>query len=541
MGKVILWDYYRDVLVPANGAVSALRRAGLPIHLSRLRETKRAWAREVERLEQYVEGEAAARGVVVKFSPRHALGPKALQDLLYSPQGLGFTIRKWTAPSVSYPRGQPSTDDEALLPYASIKNPKPDDHPVVTALLKIRSLNKGMSTYLENFERTVRGDGACHPKFNWALRTSRLSAEDPPVHQIPERSDQVVAEGVKGCIIPRVQPALVREDWNPHKHGSCFRWDIVGAEACIRGAMLPVLFCSRPDPVLWEYLRKGRDVHSKTASLIYGVPEGTYKKGSYQRDQVGKQVFFAKIFGAAWPTLQSQVWTEARIWLPDLEARRISEAFEAGYPGLTELYEWDKDCLGRQGYCEDGYGRRRWIGLPDGVRYLGRLNGRSRWEVQGRTEEERKTRWADLNHRFHVAANSPTQSMNATDALWMLALLYYGEYVELRVPPMWEGRGVAFPEAKGWQLHDGPGPGGKPFRAWHINSVHDSGWGDCAPGYLEAVAKVVYRRCTALPFDWRLKADVPYRVELTVGPDLGALQPYNQVAKVFGLESLPEV
>jgi len=536
-----LWSYYSQIFVPANVAVSALRRAGLPIHLNRLRETRATWEREIGELERMIEGEAATRGVVLKFSKAHALGPKVLHDFLYSARGLGLEIKKWTAPSATYPQGQPSTDDEALLSYASIKNPKPDDHAVVTALLKIRSLNKGLSTYLFNFERTLRGDGACHPKFNWALRTSRLSAEDPPVHQIPERSDKVVAEGVKACIIPRVTPAPGREEWDPRKYGSCFRWDIVGAEACIRGAMLPALFCSRPDPVLWEYLRKGKDVHSKTASLIYGVPEGTYKKGSYERDQVGKIVFFAKIFGAMWTTLQHQVWTEARIRLPDPEARRISDAFEAGYSGLTELYEWDKEHLGQIGYAVDGYGRRRWIGLPEGVRYVGRLNGKTRWDVQGRTEDERKARWTDLNHRFHVAANTPTQGMNATDTLWMLALLYHGEYVELRVPPMWEARGVSFPEAKDWRFHGGPGPGGKPFQAWHFNTVHDSGWGDCAPGYLEAVAKTIYRRCTALPFDWRLKADVPYRVELTVGPDMGTLQSYNKVAKTFGLEPLPEV
>src|SRR5205823_3136433 len=99
---------------------------------------------------------------------------------------------------------------------------------------------------------------------------------------------------------------------------------------------------------------------------------------------------------------------------------------------------------------------------------------------------------------------------------------------------------VLYPEARGWRLHEGPGPGGKPFRAWHFNTVHDSGWGDCAPGYLEPFAKVITRRCTALPFDWRLKADVPYRVSISVGPDMGHLRDYNDAAKEFGLEALPK-
>ena len=88
-------------------------------------------------------------------------------------------------------------------------------------------------------------------------------------------------------------------------------------------------------------------------------------------------------------------------------------------------------------------------------------------------------------------------------------------------------------------MNGGPGPGGKPLRAWHSNTVHDSGWGDCAPGYLEPLAKLVMRRCTAVPFDWRLEADVPYRVELSAGPNMGILFDYDKVAKQFGLDLIP--
>jgi hypothetical protein len=139
-----------------------------------------------------------------------------------------------------------------------------------------------------------------------------------------------------------------------------------------------------------------------------------------------------------------------------------------------------------------------------------------------------------------VTGNTPTQSINASDAIWMLALCCLGEYVDLRVPPVWARDGIPFPEAAGWQLHGGPGPGGKPFQAWHVNAVHDSGWGDGAPGYLEPTAKLLWRRCTSVPLDWRLEADVPYRIELKVGPDMSDMRPYNAVAKQFNLEPVEE-
>jgi hypothetical protein len=532
-------DYMRDVLVPANVAVSAIQRNGLPIDLAHLRATREAWEGEIRDMERMVEGEAARVGTPFKYSADHGVHPPYIAKFLF--EGLGLDPAGPDGKSKKSPKtGRLSTDAESLAMHASVKVPRPGDHPVVSAILKIRSLAKGVGTYLDAFERSVRPDGRCHPKYNWALRTARLSAEDPPVHQIPEHSDQVVADGVKACIVPRVSPAPDRDSWDPRVHGSVGRWDIVGAEASVRAAMLTDHWGVR-DPVAWEYLRQGKDIHSKTASLLYGVPEGTYKKGSRERDAVAKPIFFAKQFGAKWRLVQHQMWDDARVWIPDDEIRQMDDRFNAGYTGLVELYAIDKILLGERmdseglSWCDDPYGRRRAIQVPRAA--VARFRN-------GRWNEEYIQDYAlqkALNHAFHVAANTPTQSCNASDAAWMLALCHLGEYVELRVPPMWERGGIPFPEAADWQLDGGPGPGGKPFQAWMTNTVHDSGWFDCAPGHwLEAAAKVFWRRCQAVPLDWRLEADVPYRIELKVGPDQAHLRPYNSVAKIFGLEPVPE-
>lgn len=542
-------DYLRDVLVPANVAVAAIQRAGLPIDLEQLRRTRDVWRRELAEMEAYVEGEAAKVGVVLKYSEKHGVHPPKMAAFLF--RGLGLTPGKMTA------KGGDSTDSESLLEYASLNIPwtaeRPGprgqiDHPVVAAVLKIRSVAKGIGTYLDSFERTVRPDGACHPKYNWALRTSRLSAEDPPVHQIPERADPQIADGVKSCIIPRVKPCLApgREGWDPRRHGSCGRWDISGAEAAWRAAALTDHYGVR-DPIAYDYIRLGKDIHSKTASIIYDVPEGTHRKGSFERDSVGKPSFFGQLFGGSWKALKWQMWKEGRIRLEDDEVKRIVANFAKGYSGITALYEVDKVMLGERmdvsatdgkgnvlSWCEDPYGRVRAVEIPKEL--TGRFQN-GMWRGGYETDYELAKR---LNNAFHIAANTPTQSANASDTQWMLALLYAGEYVDLRVPPMWERDGVWYPEAAGWAMHGGPGPGGKPFQAWHCNTVHDSGWFDCAPGYLEPTAKLITRRCTALPQDWRLAADVPYRIELKVGPDMADLRPYNQVAREFGLEEIPD-
>jgi len=540
-------DYIRDVFVPANVAVAAIQRAGLRIDLAQLRRLRADWTKELAVMKAYVEAESQRVGKPISYSEKNGVHPPKMAAFLFD--GLGLAPGKLTD------KGGRSTDEESLAEFASIKNPwtaeKPgpdgrEDDPVVATVLRIRSMAKGIGTYLDSFERTVRPDGACHPKFNWALRTSRLSAEDPPVHQIPERSDQQIADGIKSCIVPRVRPALDRKSWDPRKHGFCFRWDIKGAEAAIRGAMLTDHYGVR-DPVAYDYIRLGKDIHSKTASIIYDVPEGTYRSGSFERDSVGKPVFFGQIFGGSWKALKWQLWKEGRIRIEDEAIKKIVENFSKGYPGISALYEVDKVMLGENlggesadgrsvlSSCVDPYGRVRAIEVPKEVVPYFR-NGTWR-QLPFEMDYEIKKK---LLHAFHVAANTPTQSCNATDTLWMLALLYGGEYVDLAVPPMWERDGVLYPEAKGWALNEGPGPGGKPFQAWHINTVHDSGWGDGAPGYMEATAKLVTRRCTAVPLDWRLEADVPYRIELKVGPDMADLRSYNKVAKEFGLEPVAD-
>lgn len=533
-------DYVRDVLVPANVAVSAMQRAGLPIDLDRLRALRAEWEAMVLDMERYVMGEADKAGTPIKYSAKHGVHPPYMAKFLW--EGLKLDPRGPDGKPVLTKKGKASSGADALQKYASVKVPRPDDHPVVAAVLKIRSISKGFGTYLNSFERTVRSDGACHPKYNWALRTSRLSAEDPPVHQIPERADPLVANGVKSCIVPREGYVGYEriEEWDPRKHGSCWRWDIAGAEAAIRAAMMTDRYGVR-DRIAYPYIREGKDIHSKTASLLYDVPEGTHVKGSYERDSVGKPVFFAKIFGAKWRAVQYQMWNEARLWIPDDEMRRLSDNFDRGYVGLTDLYQIDKIFLGRRmdssglSWVEDPYGRRRAIPIPPSMvpRFRNDV-----WD-EGFIQDYQTQK--SLNHAFHIAANTPTQSCNASDTLWMIALTTLGEYVELRVPGYLEERGgVLFPEAAGWALNEGPGPGGKPFRSWYMNTVHDSGWGDSAPGYLEPTMKVLARRCTAIPLDWRIQADIPYRIELKVGPNMDALQGYNKVAKKFNLEPMPE-
>lgn len=495
----------------------------------------------MEELERYVVGEAQKRGFQLKYSAAHAPLPDAtFRDFLFSPRGLGLESDRQT------PTGKPARDDTALLPYAAVgpnhnrKNGKTvEDHPVVYAILRISSIKTARGTHLASLLKWRRSDGCVHPKFNWnSPGTTRPSAEEPPVHQIPERANPEVAKKVKSCIVPRVQPWLgPPEEWDPRKHGWVAKVDVKGAEFVIRAG------CIAREPALVEYLRAGKDGHARTAALLTGQPEAYFTKGQpgrQYRDDVAKGLNFLLIFGGEWHGLQSAIWRDARTWLETSEAQRLCSRFFVGYPGLAARYEEDTAEMVQRGYIEDDYGRRWAMPLPEGVK--AKRNGSGNWSFafsSGLGKEVASLLHRQVEHRRHCYANRRTQADNATTLLWTLALCYHGEYVPLQLPPSWESRGLPFPEAEGWQLNGGDGPGGRPFSAWVTNEVHDSLWLDGVPGTLEPAMKVVFRRSLGVPADFLIDADMLRRVEAEVGPDLGHLRDYDAVAKQFGLEEMP--
>ncbi|MGB8360497.1 MAG: DNA polymerase, partial [Acidimicrobiia bacterium] len=77
--------------------------------------------------------------------------------------------------------GKPSTDASVL---------KKLDHPLVTALLEYRELEKLRSTYVDGYLPLIDGDGRIRTRFNqMAATTGRLSSDSPNLQNIPVRSE----------------------------------------------------------------------------------------------------------------------------------------------------------------------------------------------------------------------------------------------------------------------------------------------------------------------------------------------------------------
>ena len=141
-----------------------------------------------------------------------------------------------------------STDSSVLEKLAEV-------HPLPQAILDYRQLQKLVNTYLTKLPQFVAEDGRIHTTFNQAVAaTGRLSSTDPNLQNIPIRTD----EG------RRIRDAFVAEEGN------------VLLSADYSQVELRVLahFCGAPKRSWRSRSSDGEDIHRRTASEVFKVPDG---------------------------------------------------------------------------------------------------------------------------------------------------------------------------------------------------------------------------------------------------------------------------
>src|SRR5262245_536550 len=79
------------------------------------------------------------------------------------------------------------------------------DHPLATAVLQRRQLQKLVSTYLSHFAGDLDADHLIHPNINvLGSRTSRMSMDNPNLQNLPRKSESnPAAEVVRSCVTTR--------------------------------------------------------------------------------------------------------------------------------------------------------------------------------------------------------------------------------------------------------------------------------------------------------------------------------------------------
>lgn len=270
-----------------------------------LRDVLRVQFGSVQLPGEVLKGRGKARGPVPKYEPGVNMNsPDQIASLVYDVWEL--------EPYLYTEAGKRSTSREALEPYAY-----GDDGEIldsrVAALLAHRRADKACAGFYEPLARFAGADGRVHCSLNSARTvTGRLSHQSPNLSTIP-RSD--VIAGIRNCIIP--------SDGN-----ELWEFDLDSAELRILGAVTQ-------EPGLFSAMAEGRDLHSETASGVFG-PGFT----GIQR-RLAKNMNYGYPYGIGADKLARYLAAgpPRRPMTPALvaEAKRMKQRYAMTYPRMTAM------------------------------------------------------------------------------------------------------------------------------------------------------------------------------------------------------------
>ncbi len=199
-------------------------------------------------------------------------------------------------------------------------------------VLEWRQLQKLKSTYADALVEQIHPEtGRVHTSFAMAATsTGRLSSIDPNLQNIPIRTEE--GGRIRRAFIAEPGHVLVSADYSQIE--------------------LRLLAHFADLPALRESFRKGEDIHTRTASEVFGVPMAGMDPLTRRR---AKAINFGIIYGISAFGLARQ------LGIGPGEARFYIDAYFTRYPGIRDYMERTKEEARIHGYVMTPFGRRCWV------------------------------------------------------------------------------------------------------------------------------------------------------------------------------------
>ncbi|HKX71906.1 MAG TPA: DNA polymerase I [Acidimicrobiales bacterium] len=296
-----------EIEVPLVRVLARMEHAGVGVDAGELRALRDRLTSEVDRLRQQVYDDAGTE-FNVNSTPQ-------MREILFDK--LGLTPQKRTKTGYS-------TDASSLEKLAG-------QHPIIEHLLAYREVEKLRSTYGDGLLAEIAGDGRIHATFNQTVaRTGRLSSDQPNLHNIPVRSE--IGREFRNAFVPAPGCELLVADYNQIE--------------------LRCIAHLAEDPGLVESFRSGRDIHTETASRIFGVEPGDV---TIEQRSKAKMVSYGLAYG------MEAYGLGQRLNIATEEAALILAAYFEAFPAVKDYMERTVAEARERGYTETLFGRRRQI------------------------------------------------------------------------------------------------------------------------------------------------------------------------------------
>ena len=307
-----LLKLYEEIDLPLTPVLARMERAGVAID-------REALSRMSARLEKEID--AKAREIYDCCGSEFNINsPKQLGDVLFNKLNLPKPVK--------YGKGKTiSTAVDVLESLA-------EDHKAPKLVLEYRQLSKLKSTYVDALPALLnRSTGRLHTTFDQTgTATGRLSSANPNLQNIPIRTE--VGREIRAAFTAAPGCVLLAADYSQIE--------------------LRLLAHYSKDPLLVEAFRRGDDIHTLTASQVFGVPPLMVTPDHRRQAKV---VNFGIVYGLSAFGLSQNLGIEPS------EAKKFIDAYFEKYAGVRAFIDRTLEETRRYGKVKTLFGRVRPI--PD--------------------------------------------------------------------------------------------------------------------------------------------------------------------------------
>jgi DNA polymerase-1 len=307
-----LLKLYEEIDLPLVQVLARMEEAGVKIDRKVLEEMSSRLEREVE---------AKAREIYEQSGSQFNINsPKQLGDMLFNKMNLPKPVK--------YGKGKTLSTAVDVLEQLALT------HDIARLVLEYRQLSKLKSTYVDALPALLNpATGRLHTTFGQTgTATGRLSSTNPNLQNIPIRTE--LGREIRAAFTVEPGHVLLAADYSQIE--------------------LRLLAHFSKDPLLVEAYRRGDDIHTLTASQVFGVPP--LMVTSDHRRQA-KVVNFGIVYGLSAFGLSQTLGIEPR------EAKQFIDAYFEKYKGVRAFIDQTLEEARREQKVTTLFGRVRPI--PD--------------------------------------------------------------------------------------------------------------------------------------------------------------------------------
>jgi DNA polymerase-1 len=280
-------EVYKTIDLPLVSVLLEMERTGVRIDVNVLAGLAKDLNAEMSQVSEQIFEQSGER-----FNLN---SPKQLGEVLFNKMKLPKPLK--------YGKGKVVSTAQDVLEELALH------HPVPAQVLAYRQLAKLKSNYVDSLPLLADREGRVHTTFNQVgTATGRLSSTNPNLQNIPIRTEK--GREIRAAFIAAPGRVLLSADYSQIE--------------------LRLMAHFSDDPLLLQAYRAGQDIHTLTASEVFGVPPGSMSKETRNR---AKAVNFGIVYGI------SPFGLAANLNIPQSEAKLYIETYFARYVGVRQFID----------------------------------------------------------------------------------------------------------------------------------------------------------------------------------------------------------